>query len=532
MARGAACAFVVLVLLAAASAQELPVLHVTVLALNTEGRVVPVARHALLISDNPATAAPRRAITSSAGTTQLRLRPGQYVVESEAPLVLNGRTYEWALTVEVPAGRDTTLELTPSNATVGRVTADLERDEAAKARTPVSLAAAIFDKWQASAFALWTPYLHAAGVLVDDRGLVATSLRAIGTSMSVEVQLSPALKVTGTVVLADRVTDVALIRVHPSATAGLRAVVLACDGGGAAVAESDRYLIDVPLGGAKTITPRPVVSADSGGGPVFASDGRAIGVASSVHDESLRDTGDIRLVSAEGICSALASVRTSLDATPPPDLAHLPVEPAPAGPARSERAAAPGRVFSLTPYQFSTSDFDVTFLTPVVLAAAQAKRDWTGGRAQELNGRRVATDFDNWSDYVMTAPPVLLVRVTPRRVEGFWTKVARGAASTQGAQIPPIKRLRPGFSQMQLVCGNALVTPVHPFRLQARITETEAIEEGLYVFTPDAIGPHCDTVSIVLSSVKDPNKMEKRTVDPPIVKRVWDDFAGLRATGP
>ncbi len=147
-----------------------------------------------------------------------------------------------------------------------------------------------------------------------------------------------------------------------------------------------------------------------------------------------------------------------------------------------------------------------------------------------MNRLRLATDFEDWSDYVDAAPPLLFVRVTPRRVESFWTKVARGAASTQGAQIPPIKRLRPGFSRMRLVCGGHEVTPIHPFRIQARVSETDAIEEGFYAFDPGAIGPDCGTVSIVLSSVKEPDKTETRSVDPAIVRRVWDDFASVRAT--
>jgi hypothetical protein len=59
------------------------------------------------------------------------------------------------------------------------------------------------------------------------------------------------------------------------------------------------------------------------------------------------------------------------------------------------------------------------------------------------------TDFSNWSEYVAEFPPVLLVRLTPKLVEGFWTKVARGAAQTQGVAIPPIKRFTSGFSQHQ-----------------------------------------------------------------------------------
>jgi hypothetical protein len=226
------------------------------------------------------------------------------------------------------------------------------------------------------------------------------------------------------------------------------------------------------------------------------------------------------------VCGALASARAKLDASVPPVATQLPVEP----PRRLPRAptdSTAARAFTFAPYQLSSSDFDILFLTPAVLAAAEGRRGFTGGRSEELH--RLATDFEDWSEYVAAAPPLLFVRVSPRLVEGFWMKVARGAASTQGAQIPPIKKMRPGFSRMRLVCGDHEVTPIHPFRIQARVSETDAIEEGFYVFDPGAIGPDCGKVSLVLSSVKDPGKTETRSVDPAIVRRVWDDFADVRA---
>jgi hypothetical protein len=61
------------------------------------------------------------------------------------------------------------------------------------------------------------------------------------------------------------------------------------------------------------------------------------------------------------------------------------------------------------------------------------------------------------------------------------------------------------------------------------VTETDAIDEGFYVFDPGAISPACGTVSVVVSSVKDPDKAETRTVGPAIVRRVWEDFASVRA---
>jgi hypothetical protein len=503
-----------------ASAQDLTVLRLKVTVLGADRQPIPVARHALLISDNPATAVPRRVVTSLDGTAEIRLRPGNYTVESERPFVLDGRSYEWIQIFDIVVGPATTLELT-TDAAAGVVTADLPPDTAAapRVRDPRE---SILGSWQASVFEVWTPLARASGFLADAHGLVATSLRAIGDAPSVEVQISRTVKVAGTVVVADTSRDVAMVRVHPSAMNGIRSVPLACDAAGPDRAAPDRYVIHVPLFGPTDISPWLDVSTGAAGGPVFDSEGRAVGLASLAGPRDERGRADIRLVGRESVCEALASARVALDASAPPSAARLPVEPAPRPPAAPVNAAA-ARAFSFAAYQLSSSDFDILFLTPAVFAAAKARRGWTGGGAEELI--RLTTDFEPWSEYVESAPPLLFVRVSPRRVEGFWMRLARGAASTQGAAIPPIKRLRPGFSRMRLVCGGREVTPIHPFRIQTRVTETDAIGEGFYAFDLGAIGPACGTVSIVLSSVKDPDRTETRAVDAAIVRRVREDFA-------
>ncbi len=65
----------------AASGQELSVLHIKVVVIDAGRKAVPVPRHALLVSDNPATALPRQIVTALDGTANVRLRPGNYTVE-------------------------------------------------------------------------------------------------------------------------------------------------------------------------------------------------------------------------------------------------------------------------------------------------------------------------------------------------------------------------------------------------------------------------------------------------------------------
>ena len=46
---------------------------------------------------------------------------------------------------------------------------------------------------------------------------------------------------------------------------------------------------------------------------------------------------------------------------------------------------------------------------------------------------------------------------------------------------------------------------------------------------PQALGPHCKSVKLALSSEKEPEKEETRTVDPQVIERIWQDFASLRS---
>ena len=91
--------------------QDVGVLQIKVVLVDADRKPAPVPRHALLISDNPASAPPRRVVTSLDGTATVRLRPGNYTVESDQPVALDGKSYEWRQDIDIAAGRDTILKV-------------------------------------------------------------------------------------------------------------------------------------------------------------------------------------------------------------------------------------------------------------------------------------------------------------------------------------------------------------------------------------------------------------------------------------
>jgi hypothetical protein len=449
--------------------------------------------------------------------------------------------------LDIVAGRDAVLELTADNAEV---------EPAASATTTPSARAPEADststllmQWQESVVALWTPIAHASGFVIDANGLIATSQRAIGAATSVEVQLTPQIKVAGSVLVSDAARDVAIVRVNPSAVASMRSAPLGC-GLPAKPLDAGQtiFAFEVPLRDPRDITRGRVIRAEphaivadlifaegSAGGPVFDADGGLVGLTSAEENDTERRHGDVRVVPSHEACDIVTAAERKANETPPPSGAHLPVEPARAVPVDELRSAAQRRQGSLNPYQMSSQDFDIAFITPVMVYGEQYRLERTGGGTTRIQGQAPGTpavrpleDFSNWSTYVDDVPPVLLVRVTPKQVEGFWTTVARGAAQTQGVALPPIKHFKSGFLRLRALCGDADVTPIHPFKLEHRVSETDAIYEGLYVFDPSALGPACGTVTLVTYSEKAPEKGDTRAVDARLLQQIWRDLAMLQ----
>ncbi|HEX3646019.1 MAG TPA: serine protease [Vicinamibacterales bacterium] len=545
--RRALC-LVLLVFISALSAagQALTVLHIRIVLIDAEQKTAPVPRHVLLVSDNPTTAPPRRIVTAPDGTVDVKLPPGNYTVESDRPVAFHGKAYQWTQMVDVVAGRDAVLELTAGNAEIESVTPAATAAGAAPLEADPSF---LLPQWQDSVVAIWTPIAHASGFVVDAKGLIATNQRVIGSATVVEVQLSPAVKVAGRVIASEPARDVAVLWIDAKAAAAAPPVPLGC--GQAAkpsiAAGQELFTISAPWhepksmdsGTVSGVEPRGIESdlrlaSGSEGGPVFTAAGSVLGITSVEDDKDVRRRDAVRVVRVDAACAVVAAAETKMKAAAPPDGTHLPVEPVRPFPVSALKEAAQVRAGSQSPYQLSSSDFDVALITPTLLYSAQNKdRAGDPGRGARLSSvdaaaSRALMDFGNWSEYVADFPPVLLIRVTPKLVEGFWTTVARGAARTQGVDLPPIKRFKTGFSRLRAFCGQAEVTPIHPFKLEQRVSESDAIYEGLYVFDPGALGPHCGTVKLELYSDKEPEKGDIRVVDPKVIQEIWRLFAPHR----
>ena len=249
------------------------------------------------------------------------------------------------------------------------------------------------------------------------------------------------------------------------------------------------------------------VGGDSAGGPVFAESGALAGISSIDDKQDVRRWNDAWMVPIERACGAIAAALQKTTGVTPPPATRLPLEPiaAKTRPITIVKSGAAAKSPRQTAPKISAADFDLTFLTPKL------------ARDLEADARG---DFGTWTDYVRDAEQVLLVRVSPQFEESMWKMLARGAAATQGMALPPLKSFTANFLQLRAYCGDAEVTPIHPFIIEHQAAERAPVREGLYVFAIDAFGPHCATVRFSMFSEKDPKNGDTKTIDPKLFEQL------------
>ena len=394
-------------------AQPVSTLHIKVALTEVDGTVVPVPRHTLLISDNPTTAAPRTVTTGVDGTVDVKLKPGNYTVESDRPVSLHGKAFQWTQTLDVAAGRDTVLELTAKNAENAGATAVIG---AASVETEPSL---LLPRWQDSVVAVWTPTTRVSGFVVDAQGLIATNQKAIGTATSVEVQFGDAAKVAARLVAADSSRDVAVLWVNPGVLTTAKPIPLGCAQPKSSLGDQQEiFAIGIPFRQATDMTSGTVAELrlirGNEGGPVFTADGTFVGLTSLGVKNDDERRGSSRVVTTADVCEVVASAEKKIAAASPPSASHLPIEPDWPLPLDAFKNAAMRRAGNLNPYQMATTTFDVAFITPIMTYGVQyqseqmSRRTRTGkdSRTIELEPIlvRPVMDFANWSEYIVDFP--------------------------------------------------------------------------------------------------------------------------------
>jgi hypothetical protein len=517
---------VALLLWLAASSQESGLLRISVVLTDADGNATPIPRAQLLISDNPTSRAPWRVRTGPDGMVEIKLPAGNYTVESDLPVTLGGRRFSWTQMLDVTAGRDTLLTLTASNAEIEEGSGGTSDPRATHAD-----GAAILNKWRHSLAEIWTPTRHATGFIVDARGLIATSDRTLGDATDVEVEFNAnasatdRVKIPGRVIASDRLQGVSVIWSNPEAIGSRQPIVPNCASAPAEVAYDQKVVaLIAPMLEARSPIQGTVGRATlqsflvdwrldpgSAGGPVFTAEGNAIGIAvgedpnERERDRDRQRQRDSYVIPLTNVCAVIAMAERKMTGATVPPATALRTE---AGLPRPRLATVtdPKAKTRLQPPVIPADEFDITLATPAMIGAEPS--NWSP-----------RSFFGYWTPYVLNAPQVLFVRVSPQFEESFWKMLARGAAATQGVALPPLRSFSADFRRLRAFCGATEVTPIQRLIIETEI-QGRSVREGLYVFALTDFGAQCGSVRLDLFSAKSPNKPDSRTIEAAVFTQI------------
>ncbi len=514
-----------------------------VVAADLTVRPVPKFALSVLSSDEPTRPPVARLVTGFDGKADAALAPGRYRVVSDVSLVWNDAELSWDVAIEVAAEATSRLELSTDNA----------HRSAATGRS--SEEGRIYQSARRAVFVVEANAGHGSGFLVTSSGLVVTNNHVVRKSRYIAVQLDGLRKVAATLLACDPEHDIAILRVNPSAVAGIEPLPIASEGPSSqSVVEGDRVLaIGNPLAKKSVLTTGVVskVEADAiisdvrinpgnSGGPLLNLRGEVVGVNTfGLGIESGPGiSGIVRVHLAE---KALEEARgKELTVAPPPDepLPVVSLSQYPMAGLREKSTVDP----DLKTYHVEAGPIDVDFLTPPLLysldrhtqlkaAASRKKRtkvqpDSSGGDEEESYA---------WEQHTGEYDPVVTVRALPEKKLTKGSTAGRVFGAMFGVITPGNYRFKTDVREMRLVRGGQVVRPIFPGRACEAVSASTGygrIEDvgcyGFYQYPPEAFEPGAG-LELWIYNEDHPEAPEKIPLSAALTSRVWDDFAPFRS---
>jgi hypothetical protein len=208
------------------------------------------------------------------------------------------------------------------------------------------------------------------------------------------------------------------------------------------------------------------------------------------------------------------------------------------------KSGASVKKFNAKPYSFVMGDYDVAIVTPILryrylaseVKASEAKAKRNRNQAEALETFKPLDDLKGWEQYVGEYEPIILLQVSPKLKEGFWSAFGRGMSASQGyAPGPASLHFKTDFYRMKLKCGGKEVVPILPGKAQrvldvnnAAVRVTDATFDGFYEYGYDAIRPDCGKVTLEVFSEKKPNVAKVIVLEQETVDRIYADFEPYR----
>jgi len=358
----------------------------------------------------------------------------------------------------------------------------------------------IFARTRGSVFVVETEAGHGSGFLVDGRGFVLTNDHVLGTSPYVAIGIDINHKYPAAVIARDASRDIALIRLHPRAVAGVLPLHLANPDTAPRI--GDRVLAIgsalvnegsvLTTGVVARVTPDTIladltVNPGNSGGPLLDLEGEVLGI-NTFHSKAIVGPG---LAGIVRIAESLLAAIKDGDTREPPPYVQLPVASASPYPAAAlqERAAA---IRNPSAYRHQLGAVRIDVLTPPLayFEAHEAELRKDGGQGHAYD----------WKSKVGSVEAIVGIRAMFDPGYPF-----RGMRLLRdGVEVVPIV---PG-----LICESREVADRQPPRCI-----------GLYQYDPEAFEPGA-TLELRVFTKPAPDRGTAWKLENDLVRRVWCDF--------
>jgi S1-C subfamily serine protease len=507
----------------------------------------PIAKYKFAISSNdPGVESRLEFATSFEGTASFSIKPGNYEIVSLEPLDFQGKRYSWKLQVNVAGPR--TIEISNDNAAVTTGTI-----------APVDDLVSIYKTYRDSVVTVQSEIgpSKGTGFVIDQSGLILTNQHVVKKSDFIAVQIDEEHRLPATLLASDAEKDIAVLWVNLANFQDVKPVKLLSKGNVPAEEGEKVFTIGSPLHQSKVMTtgivskvePKAIISDvninhGNSGGPLFNSYGLVVGITTFGDLSGAGGPGISGIVRIEEAFPTIEDARAKQAGSQRPSSQLLPSEPTDKFPLDAIKSSASAEKFNAKPYIFSMGDYDVAIVTPI-LRYRHLAREVQAGRAKAKRNRNQAAaaetfepldDLKGWEQYVGEYKPVILVQVSPKLKEGFWSAFGRGMAASHGyASGPASLHFKTDFYRMKLMCGDKEVAPILPGKAQrvldvnnAAVRITDATFDGFYEYGPDAIGPNCGKVTLEVFSEKNPKEAKVKVLDQSTVETVYADFEPYR----
>jgi S1-C subfamily serine protease len=494
-------------------------------------------------------------VTGFDGTAKTELAPGRYRIVSQVPLEWDEQRLTWDVTFSVEPGATVPIELSGDNSQ----TEELPRGGR------MTVEARLYEKFRTSVFLVAADSGLGTGFLVDPAGLLLTNHHVAGKSRFVSVVIAPEKKVPALLVADDAEHDIAVLRVHPDAIAGLEVLPLV-DGepDAAATVVGERVMaIGNPLSQKSVLTTGIVskieddaiitdvaINPGNSGGPLINLDGRVLGLntfgLSAGGGPGIGGTVRIHVALA-----ALDEARKTLSESVPPPFDLLPMVSDTRYPLAELRERLTAKPDSKI-YAIESGPFDVTFFTPPLIHSLAVADEMKAVETQKKRMKKKqkknkkasteapppdpaetydpADEMFDWMKHAGAMDAVVFVRVMPEIKMTGGSKAGRFFGALAGVTTQAKYRFKTDFREMRLMRDGELVRPIHPGRICESVNLQGGYNQlhdigcfGQYLYDPSEFrtGTHYE---LHVYSEDDPATPVVEELSTQLINRIQYDF--------